>query len=85
MRPETADFVPETAFRSSKLYEDYFFMPKASKPRRILHLQKRMGTRFVHYIAVPTDIVRELGLSKGDRYHFHALGGILTYEPMGGD
>ncbi len=62
------------------------------KRRRILRLQGRVryagpeaGPSPVMFsLSVPRDIVRELGLSKGDKYHFHALGGVLTYEPVGG-
>ncbi len=61
----------------------------ARKRRRVLSLQRIVKysgpspVREQFLLSVPRDIVRELGLSKGAKYHFHALGGVLTYEPMG--
>ncbi len=61
-------------------------MAKAdTRPRRVLSLQKRRGGNYVFYIAVPKDIAHALRLEPGTKYHFHALGGILTYEPMGAE
>ncbi len=65
--------------------------PAMRKSRRVLRLQRHVryaGTRpgpspEVFSICVPRDIVEKMGLAQGDKYRFHALGGILTYEPMG--
>ncbi len=63
----------------------------ARKFRRIFRLQRKVkygGTRpgpspEVFLLAVPRDVVEAMHLRAGDVYRFHALGGILTYEPMG--
>ncbi len=65
----------------------------ARKSRRIFRLQrivKYAGTRpgpspEVFSLCIPRDVVESLRLRAGDTYRFHALGGILTYEPMGAE
>ncbi len=61
------------------------------KSRRVFRLQRHVryaGTRpgpapVVFSLSVPRDVVEAMHLRAGDVYRFHALGGILTYEPMG--
>ena len=59
------------------------------RPRRVLSLQRRAvsggAARSIFYLAVPVDVVRALGLSKGDRFRVHEIGGVLAYERMGAD
>ncbi len=57
------------------------------RPRRVLILSERAVTggagRSIFYLALPKDLALGLGLTKGDRFRVHGIGGVLVYEPMG--
>ncbi len=62
------------------------------RPRRVFRLQRRipyMGTkpgpaREIFSLSVPRDVVKAMGLAKGDRFRFRrGRGGRLEYEAIG--
>ncbi len=57
------------------------------RPRRVLFLQRRTvsggGARSIFYLALPKDLALRMGLSKGDRFRVHEIGGVLAYERLG--